>query len=494
MKNSTPLTWSALLLLVIGVIAFIACGDQTKSAKDAIDGASKKVGDYGTELFSSNDPPCECEASWFPHSQTQNPPEGQGSPFDTSSTTNCMFHQWSWQKFLYLTKPSTGNLPVFLDDLIHIDHNMNLIAPQLGNALVLSSTGQAGGGGILKTDPAFNPPSGSAQTVYYSIHIDSTMYNSAVSFARQLKAGTIPASNSYSFPVNSLELKAAWVNIDAIPTAEQSNYFTTTASVMTGGNYISTTMALMGMHVVGRVINHPEFIWATFEHEEMAPLFDWTSSSVTASTNELVYGQGTTNSLAGIQWDKNSKQPKAANQAYTLFQLGIIRSPGGQFAKTSQAEPANFNHINEINACVADNLTGQWSNYFYKGSIWLNMDGLSPQAQADSIVDLGKDIYLVDSGRMIRGCVSLANLSMETFEQTFAGDISATSSLVNNSNCFACHNSESFANKADKSPLYLSHVFDGYMTQTVHNKSAVQIKALKKKQYEELRASIRNMR
>lgn len=39
---------------------------------------------------------CNCEAGWFPHEQTPAPAEGDGSPFDSSSTTNCIFHQWSW--------------------------------------------------------------------------------------------------------------------------------------------------------------------------------------------------------------------------------------------------------------------------------------------------------------------------------------------------------------------------------------------------------------
>ena len=33
----------------------------------------------------------------------------------------------------------------------------------------------------------------------------------------------------------------------------------------------SVTVALIGLHVVGVVEDHPEFVWATFEHEDNAP-------------------------------------------------------------------------------------------------------------------------------------------------------------------------------------------------------------------------------
>lgn len=58
---------------------------------------------------------CLTNPSWFPHDQTPAPNEGKGSPFDAASTTNQIFHQWSWQKFLWLTKKSEDGIPVFLD-------------------------------------------------------------------------------------------------------------------------------------------------------------------------------------------------------------------------------------------------------------------------------------------------------------------------------------------------------------------------------------------
>src|ERR1041385_514811 len=69
--------------------------------------------------------PCNCESFWFPHASTPAPKEGIGSPFDTTSTTNCMFHQWSWQKFLWLTKPLANGRVLFEDSLLQVDAVLN---------------------------------------------------------------------------------------------------------------------------------------------------------------------------------------------------------------------------------------------------------------------------------------------------------------------------------------------------------------------------------
>jgi hypothetical protein len=37
------------------------------------------------------------------------------------------------------------------------------------------------------------------------------------------------------------------------------------------GRFTTVTVALVGLHVVGVTVNHPEFIWATFEHNLNSP-------------------------------------------------------------------------------------------------------------------------------------------------------------------------------------------------------------------------------
>jgi len=440
---------SLLLIIIIAVGLWLFLFNKNNGIYK--DGAS-----YATASADS----CNCETSWFPHEQTPAPKEGDGSPFNSKSTTNCDFHQWSWQKFLWVTKPLPSGNPFFLDSLDLVSPEMEDVSLQLGIKLVLSSINQAGSRGVLRSNPKFN---NTADTVYYSIHINKLLKDKAVLAASLINSGKLPVSNLETFPVGALELKVSWININAIAKAKQQDYFTTKAAVQNNkGQYVEKTMALLGMHVVGVVKNHPEFIWATFEHKDMAPVYDKKTNSVTAANEMLFYEKGTTKGIGGIKWIKNGTSPVVPNKAFILYEYGVPKDVNtGAFMATSQAEPANFNNIDNINKCVASNLKDVFKNYFYNGSIWLDFDGVSPENQAKAIVTRDISSALPDS--LARGSVNLANITMETYTQTFQNDIHD----INNGNvisCFFCHQSANFdKSRPGKSPLFLSHLFGDYL-------------------------------
>ncbi|WP_316636380.1 hypothetical protein [uncultured Flavobacterium sp.] len=442
---------SLLLIVVIAVALWLFLVNRNNG--EYKNGVAPSYANASTEA-------CNCETSWFPHDQTPAPAEGDGSPFDKASTTNCDFHQWSWQKFLWVTKPLPSGNPFFLDSLDLVSPQMEDVAPQLGIKLTLSSINQAGRSGVLVSNSKFNKVT---DTVYYSIHINTLLKDKAVTMASLINSGKLPVSNLETFPVGALELKVSWINIDAIAKAQQQDYFTTKAAVQNSkGQYVEKTVALLGMHVVGVVKNHPEFIWATFEHKDMAPVYDKKTNSVTAANEMLFYEKGTTTGLKGITWPKGATSPVVPNKAFILYEYGVPKDVNTDaFTPTSQAEPANFNNIDNINKCVASKLKDVFRNYFYNGSIWLNFDGVSSDGQKKAIVTRDISSALPDS--LARGSVNLANITMETYTQTFQNDIHD----INNSNlisCFYCHQSANFDKKRPgKSPLFLSHLFGDYL-------------------------------
>lgn len=472
------------LIIAITAITFTSCSNNgDNKAEDHQEGTS--IDSTYTDDLAESATPCLCESNWFPHSQTSAPAEGKGSPFDVSSTTNCIFHQWSWQKFLWLTKPD-GDTPLFLNQskIYQVTDHMFPVPQQTGATVVLKDTEQAGSNGILKTNPAYNSASNQSSTVYYSIHISPEMRIAADSFLLELNSGALDSNNYNTFPVASLELKVSWVEISAIPSNKIDNYFTTTAALSTNGgaSYTNTTMALLGMHVVGVVENHPEFIWATFEHNDMTPIYDWTNNSVSSSDEKLLFTAGTTSGLGAITYAKDPPHVTPPHQAYDLFKYGVPVNASG-YLQTSQSEPANFNNISSINACVASNLKDVWNNYFYKGSLWLNTDGMSPTEQAHTIYDLGYAIAKVEPDSLPRGSVNNANVSMETYTQTFQHDISKIA-VSNLTNCFSCHSSISFSNESNPpvSPIYISHIFDGYVQEN-RGKTKKEIDLMKDRQH-----------
>jgi hypothetical protein len=465
------------------IFLFLLAGSGFLLSKCASDKKpeEKQKEEYNVSAEQGPDSLCIANPSWFPHSQTPAPEEGKGSPFDVSSTTNQIFHQWSWQKFLWLTKPDAGGNPLFLNpaEAKQVTTFMAPVTVPAGTTVVLQDINQAGGGPpILQTNAAY----GSSQTVYYSIHMNPTMYDAGMAFAKQIAGGTLPVNNEAVFPVGSFELKVAWVPVAAIAPEKLPMYFVTTASLSADGGktFNNTKVALIGMHVVGVVENHPEFIWATFEHEDLSPDYDWTANSASSATDQLVFTKGSVSGIDGIRFNRSTKLGYTPYQVFDLFQYGVPRDSGGSFMQTSQAEPINFNNVDGINKCVQGQLDDVWKNYFYNGSIWLNMDELTAEQQAHLIDSLGNgnSTSSVKPGAFARGSSNCANVSMESFTQTFQPNIAAIN-VGNLANCFTCHNATSFSVKGT-SPLYLSHTFQDYLG-TVKGATMQAVESLKAK-------------
>ena len=127
---------------------------------------------------------CNCEPYWFPHNQTPAPAEGDGSPFDVSSTSNGIFHQWSWQKFLWLTKPLSSGNPLFIDSLKQVNKYMEDVKPLNGISLVLDDSLQAGGKKVILTTNATYGEDKKSHTLYYSIFVNDILGNTS----KQMKA------------------------------------------------------------------------------------------------------------------------------------------------------------------------------------------------------------------------------------------------------------------------------------------------------------------
>ncbi|GFD76199.1 hypothetical protein KUL113_56190 [Tenacibaculum sp. KUL113] len=490
MKLTAKLILNA--MLVMGVVFLNSC-KKKKKENDVLEPIAKMA--YNQTAKDSL-----CESNWFPHTQTPPPAEGKGSPFDVSSTTNAIFHQWSWQKFLWLTKPTEEvvllpiitrgeptpiklkvKIPLFLNpkEMHQVTAHMQDVKQKEGAALVLVDTAQAGSGGTLKTNPAYNKE-GVSETVFYSIHVSPIMKESSRKYRDSIVSGTLSGNNQASFPVGSLELKVSWTPVTAIAEEEIGNYYTTVAALSRDGEtYTNTEVALLGMHVVGIVENHPEFIWATFEHDDLAPNYNWKENKASSSTNKLLFAEGTTTGIDGIVWSNGSA--KLPYKAYDLFKYGVPRDSVGNFMKTSQEEPINFDNIENLNTCVKENLTDVWKNYFYNGSLWIDTDGMTPEQQTAKINSLGKNIGKATpkSTSLARGSVNCANVTMETYTQTFKSslkDIEAD----NLANCFSCHNAVNFSTN-NKSPLYISHVFNAYLLRG-EGKTFNEVEAIKAKQ------------
>ncbi|WP_299625290.1 hypothetical protein [uncultured Tenacibaculum sp.] len=442
-------------LLLLGVVFITSCKTEKKEIKKV----EKEVEAYAKSEI--NELWCKAESSWFTidsntgKRKTPPPAEDKSSVFGNNKTvSNCDFHQWSWQKFLWLTNDIDGK-PLFIKELTQVtNQNVPVTQPSGQYKIILTSHDNVQAtGDILKSNKTFSKDNKSYD-VYYSIHVNDTLYNNIEKYAKM----EATKYTDTTFPVGSLELKVAWVDAKAI--SDTSSYFVTDA-VIDGED---TQIALLGMHVVGVVYNHPEFIWATFEHDDLVPYYDWKATTdadvpVTSSTNKLFFDKnatGTIDNLASHYNDPSKDNPNV----FAVNKYGVPRQAQNSFLATSQDGKTNYDNIDKINKSVKSQLKDIWVNYFYNGSIWIDTEGYKyPTEQAKLLNTLGGDLSNSAPGKLTRGSVAAYNITMETYEQLGFNPPKSIheQSVTTMGNCFSCHSS----NGTSGSPLNVSHIFNG---------------------------------
>lgn len=380
--------------------------------------------------------PCLGKDQWFPHSNTPLP-----STADPAlGAGNCGFHQWSWQMFLWLTQVQPDGRLRFVDM-----PPPSAIAP-IGAAPVTSYADRPksklrltaalatveGTGPFGEFQQAGSGPDGvligrNGRVAYYSQHINDAYYNFVTkdnllnTYANYQSQGGQPAKVNPNtvFPPGALELKAAWRVIE--PGEPTQGFYTSEAEVdalmQPGGPGteikvnrtsppLTATVALVGLHVVGIVDNHPEFIWATFEHKDNTPDLPPGSLPTTPVSNKdfTFYTANTT--VENSQPFKGSVPLTLSGQKVSPVTNAYRLHPWGG--------PTDLSLVQSLNDSVHQKLGSDpiWTNYNEIGAVWLIPGGLKPNINPVGIAV---------------GSTQLENSVIETFRQ------------AKDQNCFACH-------------------------------------------------------
>ncbi len=383
-------------------------------------------------------PPAAPAPSWFPHAQTSAP---DSAGFQSSS--NCAFHQWSWNAFLWLTQ-DVGGQPRFLtmpsDGIGGVANGV--LDPLIGRsqqARTVELIDQAGPDGVLVDRHG--------RAVYYSIHSNDVFGQFMASNHLQDPKALRAFDPKTPFPVGSMTLKAAWKVVQ--PGEDVSTFYTRQATIaklaMRKGKLVATsdtetqTVALVGFHIGGTVNGHPEMIWATFEHQDNAP--DLPKPAEEMLPNDVVSAKDWTFYQAGTPM-KQCNVNAAGAGALTLNAQTQTLSPvtqvcrmvpfGGQKPCPS-GQDCNIANIQSINASVQGQLNDVWKNYFEVGAIWfVAEDALAPNCtfQPGSALECIPTPTPDGAPPLLTGSIKLSNSTIETFTQ-----VQSTQN-----NCFACHN------------------------------------------------------
>lgn len=419
--------------------------------------------------------------------------------FPTDNTV-CDFYKWGAQMFLWLTSPQGDGLVLDSSAIFNVlpadsrgirylqdaDDETASFALRAEKFDEIGEVGQAGGGGVLMSQQK--------SLVYYGVHVNQ-IYGY---FLTGQKQGQISATD---FPRNShdlsqvvqymsqafpgvaplapqtlvMELKTSWVDASTVPDA--SDFITMEAEIPTytpsssntewkPSGTTTKTLALVGMHVVGTVQNHPEFVWITYEHISNAPDDDYyylnSSKNVVEQSYDsegtfLFMESGGSAENANVECMKFTSGEIVADtkNGQPVCSGGIVPSntvrtyPWGS-AKASQSSDVVTN--NTLLLSLNNSLRSQLSsndvrrNYLQTGGIWTS----APSATADAPIPNTSEFHASD----LRGSLQAFNATMETY--------------VQGTSCFSCH-AQSSSSKNSFQAFELSHIYSQIAPISTHS-------------------------
>ena len=377
---------------------------------------------------------CKADSSWI--TEPKQPNEV------ASSETFCDFHQFSWQWFLAQTSPAADdNQPVFFKNKVY-DPN--------GQKHQCANTSLTGIQGIQHALQA----RGIKPSKFEEIQADGNpLYdqNGNILYYNALYSEALCHADENNFVPGTLEIKVSWMLLDE---GAHNSYFVINAKVPEIEEEV--TLGLVGIHMAIWTKNHPEMIWATWEHKQNTPVCDGSSKvqpyNLAAETAAKCLSDEKSKDKCP-QYNFNTPTKKSGkptpvstpNQICREFPYG--NEPGESI--NGNDNQANLKAIMELN----EQLVGDkglltllddkdpmkvWSNYEMIGGLWTK-DG---QASGNSPVPTKAGAG--DPLSHQRGSLELSNMTMETFEQ------GADSYIPN---CFGCHNYD------PKTPLTVSHIY-----------------------------------
>jgi hypothetical protein len=298
-----------------------------------------------------------------------------------------------------------------------------------------------GAGAIVQADGNMQvAPNG--YPVYASVHMNQSYFDTA---KKNLIAtgGYQSQPADSSFGLGAAVFKATWLRLDADQKPPAGSYTTqaqlpvletkVTPGLVTiqpvPGKFITATVALVGLHVVGQTVNHPEFLWGTFEHDMNSPATPDNTFTPSASRNDpksyTFYKGGTPFSQVNIAVDPPALRLDATSQKITPVTNVVQENQTG-----GENQPNGVGNIFAINGQAKGTVSGfkppqnVFGNYHLVGTVWMLPNSYNLKSNQTSAV----------------GSVDLANSTAETFVQN--ADNTPISGVLN---CFLCHNPTSYS-------------------------------------------------
>jgi len=151
--------------------------------------------------------------------------------------------------------------------------------PQFGDLVLASFSGiddigQAGAGELTGPLVAQNGRYVRYQTLYNQTAFDFIVRNRYYLRSNLPKVPSPrPATPVMEFPVGSVILKAAWLDMAGFPADQVKRYYTRIATVRdpATGACARLTVGLVGLHIIHKTPSRPQWIWSSYEQIDNVP-------------------------------------------------------------------------------------------------------------------------------------------------------------------------------------------------------------------------------
>jgi len=290
--------------------------------------------------------------------------------------------------------------------------------------------------------------------VRYEVLVNQAMFNTIKSEQLYKESVLQKRTEPVSFSCGSNEtgeegaimIKAAWKVLTS--NDDLSKYHTDNAMIYTPAQYrsdntdncVKANIGLIGMHIVHKTVQQPQWIWSSFEHIDNVPDCDnqntfFTDPSrlnkpVCPSNNDQGFSfytdQDSTLSSCNIAPAPN------AGKHYRLDQAGNKSQLCRANALETSAPPVNKAYQTMLTAI---NPKSVWQNYQLIGTQWNS--NIESSCQTDTVYvnnDTLPQYKIKDSSAGIVP-LPMGNTTMESYEQ-------------NSSNCMACHSAATTTNSS----------------------------------------------
>jgi hypothetical protein len=158
-------------------------------------------------------------------------------------------------------------------------HNACKVNPQFGDLVLASFSGiddigQAGNGELTAPLAAQNGRYVRYQTLYNQTAFDFIVRNGYYLRSNLPKVPSPkPAAPVMEFPVGSIIVKAAWLDMAGFSAEQVKRYYTRSAVVREAGTGLCSrvTVGLVGLHIIHKTPSRPQWIWSSYEQIDNVP-------------------------------------------------------------------------------------------------------------------------------------------------------------------------------------------------------------------------------